>query len=96
MAKDDLQAYDIKYHGHLFDNGLTITATIVNKSNSINYKDVKLVVKYYSKTNTVMASNYYTVYEYLNAGHLLKVNLKGTGYQSLGNLSVGVIDATRY
>ncbi len=95
-ATDDLRVYEGKYHRHLFDNGLTITCTIVNKSNLINYKDVKLVVKYYSETNTLMATNYYIIYKYLNAGKLLKVRLNGTRFQSLKNLSVDFLDATRY
>ena len=70
--------------------------SIVNKSNSINYKDVKLMVKYYSQTNTVMGSNYYIIYKYLNAGSLLKVQLNGARYQSLGNISVEVVNATKY
>ena len=95
-ASDDIQAYDIKYHGHLFDKGVTIMCSIVNKTNSINYKDVKLMVKYYSQTNTVMGSNYYIIYKYLNAGSLLKVQLNGARYQSLGNISVEVVNATKY
>jgi hypothetical protein len=95
-ATDDLQVYDGKWHKHLLDNGLTITCSVVNKSDTINYKDVKLEVKYYSKTHTVMTASNYVVYKYLNSGQLIKVNLKGINYQDLDNLSVNVVDATRY
>jgi len=97
-ATDDLQVYDGKYRPQIFSNGLVISCTIVNKSNSINYKDVKLIVKYYSVTRTVMASYNYVIYQYLNAGKLIKVNLKGpkTDLKSLRTISVDVADATQY
>jgi len=95
-ATDDLQVYGGKYHGHLFDKGLTITCTVVNKSNTINYKDVRLEVLYYSKTNTLIARNDFVVYEYLNAGHLLKAKLNGSRYDGMSTLSVNVVGATPY
>lgn len=97
-ATDDLQVYDGKWRKQLLGNGVVIECTIVNKSNSLNNKDVKLVVKYYSVTHTLMGTYYYVIYQYLNAGKLIKAKLKGptTDFQSLGTVSVDVQDATQY
>lgn len=97
-ATDDLQVYDGKWHRQLFGKGVIIECALVNKSNSVNYKDIKLMVKYYSITHTVMASYNYIIYQYLNSGKLLKVKLNGpkTDLKSLGTVSVDVADATQY
>ena len=97
-AKEDLQVYDGKYRPQILGNGLVITGNVVNKSNSRNYKDVKLIVKYYSVTRTVMAEYSYKIYKYLNAGKMIKIRLNGphTDLQSLGGVSVDVTGATQY
>jgi len=87
----DLQIYHTQYRAHLFDSGINIIGTILNKSQEITYKDVILKVSYFSEKQTFVDSENFTVNEYITPGSMYKFQLNSKDLPTIGSITVEII-----
>lgn len=83
-----------RYNENFWGDKFQITAEINNKAKVASYKDIKIRVTYYSKTQTVMTSNDYVVYEIASPQRITKVKMKIDNYQNVDAIGWEVIDAS--
>lgn len=78
---------DGTYRGNLFGGKMTLTGTITNSATVATFKDVNLLVHFYSKTQTEISSETYVIYEFVPPGQTInfesKVNVPD-GTESVG------------
>lgn len=82
-----------QYGENFWGDKLNIQVEISNKAKIASYKDVKLKVIYYSKTNSVIGSNDYIIYEVINPQKIITVALKIDNYQNVNAIGWEIIDA---
>jgi hypothetical protein len=70
-----------------------LEGNIVSSATVAHYKDVVVTVNYYSKTETLLASDRYTLYEFITPGERQAFKLKTEGYQGTKAISMEVSDA---
>lgn len=70
----------------------TINGTIVSNTNQV-FKDVKIEVVYYSKTNTEIGKETYTVYEFVSPTQSPEFSLKSYGFEGAETIKLNVLNA---
>jgi|SRR6185437_5420887 len=78
----------------LFGNNLKVHGVIKNKATVATYKDAVVKVTYYSKTNTSLGSNSYTIYDFFPPNAEKTFELKIDNYQDVSTIGLDVIRAT--
>ena len=82
-----------RYNENFWGDKLQITTEINNKAKVASYKDVKLKVIYYSKTNSIIGSNEFTVYEIIPPQKITEVELKIDNYENVDKIGWEVVNA---
>ena len=49
-------------------DGYVVSCNIINKASIARFKDAKIEVQYISRTNTIIKSDYFTLYKFLDPG----------------------------
>ena len=71
-----------------------LEGSLQNTASVDNFKDPVLLVTWLSKTNTVMGTNRYPLYEYLGAGRTIQFKLKAKAPSKIAEVKVLVESAT--
>lgn len=88
-----LQA-DGSYRENFIGDKIKIDGSITNTATVTTYKDVTVRVNFYSKTNTLIGSEDYTLYEFYPANSKQKFKLKVKAYSNVSSLGWEVIKAS--
>lgn len=84
---------DGTYRPNFLGNKLKITGLIQNKATVTTYKDVVIDVIYYSKTNTEISREKYTVYDFFGPNNQKEFKLKVNNYSNVGSIGWEVVNA---
>ncbi len=84
---------DGKYKENLLGTKLKVYGTIKNTATVASFKDAKVKVTYYTKTNTAIGSKTYTIYETFGPQSTVQFTLKIENYQDVSSIGWDVIDA---
>lgn len=79
---------------NFWGNKLKIHGTIKNTAKSTTFKDAVIKVSYYSKTNTVLHTANYTIYEFFPPDSEKPFELKVDNYTNTERLGWEVVKAT--
>lgn len=82
------------YSKNFFGNKIKVHGLIKNTATIVTYKDVLVNVTYYSKTNTKLTSNSYTIYDFFPPNSEKKFELKIDNYKDVNTIEWDVISAT--
>ena len=82
-----------KYNENFWGDKFQVNAEIINKAKIASYKDVKLRVNYYSKTNSLIRNQDYMVYEIIPAQRTTTVKLTIDNYKDVDKIGWEVIGA---
>ncbi len=74
-------------------DGFLINGIIKNSATLAKYKDLRLTVEYFSKTNTLLESKTYTLYEYYEPNSSKDFQLKVYPPDTMQNYNVTLFDA---
>jgi len=94
-AQDPMRflSFDGKYRENFLGTKLIIEGSINNNATVVSYKDVVLRVQYYSKTNTRLEPDDYTIWEVFPPTSSKSVDLKVPNYSNVGRIEISVVDA---
>ena len=84
---------DGRYRQNLLGTKLKVFGTIRNTATIASFKDAKVKVTYYTKTNTEIGSKTYTIYETFAPQSTVQFELKVENYQDVSTINWEVIDA---
>lgn len=84
---------DGKYNESFWGTKLKIRGEIINQATVASYKDVTIQVTYYSKTNTVLGTNEYTLYEVFQPNTITPFKLDIDNYKDVNSIGWEVIRA---
>ena len=84
---------DGKYNESFWGTKLKIRGEIINQATVAAYKDVTVQVTYYSKTNTVLGTNEYTLYEVYQPNTITPFRLDIENYKDVNSIGWAVIRA---
>ncbi len=87
---------DGTYNKNFWGDKLKVHGVIKNNATKVTYKDAVVTVTYYSKTNTVLGSNNYTIYENFPPNSEVNFELKIENYKEVNSIGWNVISATTY
>jgi len=82
------------YNQTLFGNGIKVHGVIKNSATVANFKDVVVKVTYYSKTQTVIGSNNYIIYDFFPPHSEKQFELKIDKYEGTSTIGWDVVKAT--
>jgi hypothetical protein len=82
-----------KYNESFWGSKIKIRGSITNTATVADYKDVTVRVTYYSKTNSVLGSNEYTLYEVYQPNTKTPFRLDITNYENVNTINWEVISA---
>ena len=88
-----LQA-DGTYRENFIGDKIKIDGSIANTATVTTYKDVTVRVNFYSKTNTLIGSEDYTLYEFYPPNSKQSFKLKVKAYRNVSSLGWEVINAS--
>ena len=88
-----LQA-DGTYNTNFIGDKVKINGVITNTATVTTYKDVTVRVNFYSKTNTLIGSEDYTLYEFYPPNSKQEFKLKVKAYNNVSSLGWEVINAS--
>lgn len=88
-----LQA-DGTYRENFIGDKIKIDGSIANTATVTTYKDVSVRVNFYSKTNTLIGSEDYTLYEFYPPNTKQSFKLKVKAYRNVSSLGWEVINAS--
>lgn len=88
-----LQA-DGTYNSNFIGDKVKINGIITNSATVTTYKDVTVRVNFYSKTNTLIGSEDYTLYEFYPPNSKQEFKLKVKAYSNVSTLGWEVINAS--
>lgn len=74
--------------------GTVLEGTLHNSAPGVNFKDPILLVTWLSKTNTIIGTNRYPLYEYLEAGKTISYKLKVKAPSKIADVKVSIESAT--
>jgi hypothetical protein len=84
---------DGKYHPNLIGDKLKINGVVHNKATVTTYKDVVIDVIFYSKTNTEIAREQYTIYDFFDPNTQKEFKLKVNNYSNVESIGWEVANA---
>lgn len=82
------------YKENFWGSKFKVTCVITNKATVATYKDAVIRITYYSKTETALGSNDYTIYETFPPTSTKTVELKIDNYKDVSSLGWEVVSAT--
>ena len=82
------------YRENFWGDKIKVSCTITNTATVATYKDAVVRVTYFSKTNTNLGSNDYTIYETFSPNSSKTVELKIDNFQDVDSIGWSVISAT--
>ena len=82
------------YNENFWGTKYEIHGTIKNTATVATYKDAVIKVKYYSKTETEMGSNSYTLYEVFTPQSTVNFEVKVEKYEGVNTIGWEVVQAT--
>ena len=82
------------YNETLFGNSIKVHGVIKNNATVANFKDVVVKVTYYSKTQTVIGSNNYIIYDFFPPHSEKAFELKIDKYDGTNTIGWDVVKAT--
>lgn len=85
---------DGRYKENLLGDKLKIDGNIQNNATVTTYKDVVIEVTYYSKTDTEMGTESFTIYEFFPPTSKKPFNLKIKNYSNISKIGWKVVNAT--
>jgi hypothetical protein len=92
-APTDYLNADGTYKENFWGDMLKIQCTITNKATLAKFKDAVVRVTYYSKTETVLAENDYTIYEIFQPNSSKTVELKIDNYKDVNSVGWHIVSA---
>ncbi len=84
---------DGNYNENFWGDKIKVHGKITNSATVATFKDVVVRVTYYSKTETVLGSNDYTIYEIFPPNSVKNFELKIENYKHVNSIGWDVIDA---
>lgn len=84
---------DGKYHPNLLGDKLKINGVIHNKATLTTYKDVVIDVIFYSKTNSEINREQYTIYDFFSPNTQKEFKLKVNNYRNVETIGWNVTNA---
>lgn len=84
---------DGTYRENIWGNKLKVSCTITNNATLTTYKDVVVRVNYYSQTESVLATNEYTIYEYFQPNSSKTIEMKIENYSDVYTIGWDVVSA---
>ncbi|GAB5527237.1 MAG: hypothetical protein Roseis2KO_51090 [Roseivirga sp.] len=85
---------DGRYSENFWGDKFDVNVEITNDAKITTYKDVEIRVTYYSKTNSVMTTNDYILYEVIPPQAVTKVRMKIDNYRDVKSIGWRVIEAS--
>lgn len=85
-----------KFEENFWGDEINIEAEVSNSATVASYKDIVVRVSYYTKTNTLLGSEDFTVYEVFKPNTIKKVALNVTKYKNVKALNLEIISAIPY
>ena len=82
------------YNKNFFGDKFKVKCTFTNTATVATFKDAVVKVTYYAKTNTVLRTNQYTVYELFPPNGSKTVQMTIDNYQNVSSIGWDVIQAT--
>lgn len=89
----DYLSVTANYRENFWGDKFIITCTIINKASVAKYKDAIMRVIYYSKTETILGSKDYTIYELFSPNSSKTIELTVDNYQNVNSIGVKIIKA---
>ncbi|MBC8488919.1 MAG: DUF4339 domain-containing protein [Bacteroidetes bacterium] len=87
---------DGNYNENFWGDKINVHGKITNSATVATYKDATIRVTYYSKTETVLGSDDYTIYEVFPPNSVKKFELKIENYKNVNSIGWDVINAKVY
>ena len=87
---------DGTYRETFLGNKIKVNCVITNRATVATYKDAVVRVTYYTKTQTVLGSNEYSVYEVFPPNSTKTIELKIDNYSNVNSIGWDVISASSY
>jgi len=81
------------YNKNFWGDKINVQGVIENRATVAKYKDAVVKVTYYSKTNTPLAKNNYTIYDVFSPRSQIKFTLKIENYQNVSSIGLDIISA---
>ena len=81
------------YRMGIIDNWV-FNGKITSKATSIQYKDVVIEVNFFTKTNTLLGTNTYTVIEFVDPLKTIPFQLRLEGFKNTEKLGWSIVSAT--
>ncbi len=83
-----------KYSKNIWGTKFKVKGEITNKATKADYKDIIIRLNYYSKTNSVIESEDYTVYEVFPPNQVKSFKLDAAKYKDVDSIGLNIIGAT--
>lgn len=84
---------DGRYSENFWGDKFDISVEISNDAKLATYKDVEIRVTYYSKTNSILGTNDYTLYEVIPPQKITKARMKIDNYRDVESIGWQVVGA---
>lgn len=84
------------YRENIWGNKFKLECTIRNGATVATYKDVKIMITYYTKTKTAIRTNNYTLYELFPPSSNKKIDLTIDTYKNVHSIGIDILSATPY
>lgn len=85
-----------KFRSNLLGSKLVVYGKIKNKAKKTTYKDALIELTYYSKTNTNLGSEKFTIWEKFPPSSTTEFEVKVKNYSNVSTISLDVADAENY
>lgn len=84
------------YRENFWGNKFKLECIIKNRATVATYKDVKIMITYYTKTKTALRTNNYTLYELFPPSSTKKIDLTIDTYKNVHSIGIDILSATPY
>lgn len=85
---------DGTYNNNFIGDKVKINGVITNSATVTTYKDIIVRVNFYSKTNTLIGTEDYTLYEFYPPNSSQEFKLKVKAYSNVSSLGWEVVNAS--
>lgn len=84
------------YRENFWGDKINVDCEVINSATVASYKDVVIVVTYYSKTDSKIGTDTHTLYEIFPPNTTTTVELKINNYKDVASISWDVVSAKSY
>lgn len=84
---------DGKFNSSFWGTEIKIRGEVTNRATMAHYKDVKVLVTYYSKTKSVLGTKEYTLYEVYEPNSVTSFRLDISNYKEVETIGLEVTSA---